>query len=139
MEIHEHAVFVDRYLYPIGLIYDKMDALTRIDNTETSVKSVMQSNSCSTKEQARILLQKQLDEKSNNLFRFLDDYGDDAVKNVLFKASYNRRMLYYKGKSLGFDGMELDRHSGVNRMTVDLAWKYVTRGLWWASAMPSTV
>lgn len=132
MDRHEHAVFVDRYLYPIGLIYDKFDALNRIDDSETSVKTVMQSNWCSSIKEARHSLQMQLEEKSEKLFSFLDEYGDNAVRDVLFRPSYNRRMLYYKGRSLGFCGMELDMHSGVNKMTVDLAWKYVTRGCWWA-------
>ena len=133
MERHEHLVFVNRHLYPIGLIYDKMEALNRIDGNAKSVRTVMQTNSCSTIEDARQSLHNQLEERCEKLFLFLDEYGDNAVRDVLFKPSYNRRMLYCKGRSLGFDGMELDRHSGVNRMTVDLAWKYVTRGCWWAS------
>ena len=133
MEIHEHAVFVGRCLYPIGLIYDKIDALDKIEDNETSVKAVMQSNSCSTIEEAKRIIERQLEERFENVFSALDEYGDNAVKDVLFRPSYNRRQLYYKGESLGFDGMELDRHSGVRKMTVDIAWKYVTRGCWWAS------
>lgn len=132
MNTHEHALFVDRHLYPIGLIYDKMYALSRVDKTSASIKTIMQSQDDFTISEALQHLQMQLDKRTEKIFIVLDEYGENAVKDVLFKPSYNRRNLYYKGRSLGFDGMEIDRHSGVNNMTIDIAFKYETRGCWWS-------
>ena len=118
---------VDRILYPMYKDLEKEDALNRIDDNPTHVRTVMQSF-FDTKSSARSYLKNKYERFSGYMFEHMDKQEEPF--QFLFRATYDYRPVQYPfGRRLAIPTMEKNPATGVNKLTLRIAKDYILRSM----------
>ena len=126
-EIDYKVQIVDRILYPMWKDLEKEDALNRIEDNPTHVRTVMQSF-FDTKRSARAYLKNKYERFSGYMFEQMDK--QEEPYKFLFRATYDYRPVQYPfGRRLAIPTMEKNPATGINELTLRIAKDYALRSI----------
>lgn len=119
-----HSLFCD-HLWRLRAEIMRGQALSRIPDEPTAVKAIMNNQTVSTKAHGISVVSEQLREIEAIIFAEIANQPDPYA--YLFRPSFDIRMIYHKGRALGYSGRQINPATGVNDMTIDLAIKFAQR------------